>query len=288
MTDLLFHRSSALSPPPPTMAPVSVRDILAFHKIDRAMYDKLVAHGTAPEVARNIVALFMWLELIGINVVNHIVAHPDPYILLRLAAEAQTILDCICRESPPRTGAESGLAIPLTASLVAEPLDLRFFHCNRDVAVRGVAETLEGVGAVIFHDGLNAALAEYEAALQAAEGRARNWREKKPALPAELARPYVVRSAPPPEDARSMFITFSKGYPLSREEIVEYFTEKWGNCVERVMMEKTTAPTAAPVYGRIVFTSEAFIGLVLNGNQVVKFTIRGRQLWARKYQQRRK
>lgn len=52
-------------------------------------------------------------------------------------------------------------------------------------------------------------------------------------------------------------------------------------------MEKTTTSAAMPTYGRIVFTSESFIGLVLNGKQLVKFTIKGRQLWARKYEQRK-
>lgn len=53
------------------------------------------------------------------------------------------------------------------------------------------------------------------------------------------------------------------------------------------MVERTAAGAATPVYGRIVFTSEAYIGLVLNGKQLVKFTIKGRQLWARKYEPRK-
>lgn len=50
----------------------------------------------------------------------------------------------------------------------------------------------------------------------------------------------------------------------------------------RVMM-KRTPPSGMPTYGRIVFTSESFIRLVLDGEKVVKFTIRGRGLWSRRY-----
>ncbi|CAL9782109.1 unnamed protein product [Musa acuminata subsp. burmannicoides] len=270
------------------MAVLSVRDVLAFHKLDRGMYDKLVALGTTPEVSRNVVALFMWLELIGVDVIVYIRSNPDHYILLRLAAEAESILDCVRRDTPPSDGADSSLAIPLTASLVNEPLNLRFFNCHRDVAVRGITQILDGVGTLIFDDYLHALLAEYEAEAQAAEADARG-RAKAvlPMLPRELARPHLPRVSPTPEDSRSMFITFSKGFPLKREDIVGYFTEKWGDCVEKVMMEKTTTSAAMPTYGRIVFTSESFIGLVLNGKQLVKFTIKGRQLWARKYEQRK-
>lgn len=57
---------------------------------------------------------------------------------------------------------------------------------------------------------------------------------------------------------------------------------RWGDCIERVMMERTP-PGVTPMYGRIVFTGESFIGLVLNGERLVKFMVNGRQLWARKY-----
>ncbi|KAK1272614.1 hypothetical protein QJS04_geneDACA012475 [Acorus gramineus] len=84
------------------------------------------------------------------------------------------------------------------------------------------------------------------------------------------------------EDRRSLFVTFSKGNPLSREEITIFFNERWGDCVERVMMERTS-PGVAPMYGRIVFKNAAFIVMILNGESLVKFSINGRQMWARMY-----
>ncbi|CAN6243891.1 unnamed protein product [Urochloa humidicola] len=79
-----------------------------------------------------------------------------------------------------------------------------------------------------------------------------------------------------------MFVTFSKGQPIERQEIFDYFRQKWGDCIVRVLMEKTTGCTP-PMYGRIIFKSEAFVSLVLNGEPLVKITIANRQIWLRKY-----
>jgi hypothetical protein len=47
-------------------------------------------------------------------------------------------------------------------------------------------------------------------------------------------------------------------------------------------MEKAK-PGAQPMYGRIIFKSEAFLSLVLNGEELVKISIDNRQFWLRKY-----
>ena len=38
----------------------------------------------------------------------------------------------------------------------------------------------------------------------------------------------------------------------------------WGDCIVRVLMEKTTG-RGQPMYGRVIFKSKAFVSLVLNG-----------------------
>ncbi|VAH69209.1 unnamed protein product [Triticum turgidum subsp. durum] len=100
--------------------------------------------------------------------------------------------------------------------------------------------------------------------------------------PPELMAPYTSQPVAVPEDCRSMFITFSKGNALHREEIFEYFREKWGNCVVRVLMEKTKGGHM-PMYGRIIFKTEAIVKLVLNGERLVKISIGQREIWLRKY-----
>ena len=57
---------------------------------------------------------------------------------------------------------------------------------------------------------------------------------------------------------------------------------KWGDCVVRVLMEKTKGGHM-PMYGRIIFKTEAIVKLVLNGERLVKISIGQREIWLRKY-----
>uniref|UniRef100_A0A0D9XIA4 Uncharacterized protein n=1 Tax=Leersia perrieri TaxID=77586 RepID=A0A0D9XIA4_9ORYZ len=62
-----------------------------------------------------------------------------------------------------------------------------------------------------------------------------------------------------------------------------YTCRKWGDCVVRVLMEKTIGGSP-PMYGRvIIFRSKAFVHLVLNGKRLTKISIRNRQIWLRRY-----
>ena len=66
------------------------------------------------------------------------------------------------------------------------------------------------------------------------------------------------------------------------EHFVMYRSRKWGDCVARMLMEKTTGGSM-PMYGRIIFKTEAVVQLVLNGERLIKISIDQRQIWLRKY-----
>ncbi|KAJ7964013.1 Rho guanine nucleotide exchange factor [Quillaja saponaria] len=66
-----------------------------------------------------------------------------------------------------------------------------------------------------------------------------------------------------PADERTIFLTFSKGYPISENEEVEPGEEQ-------------------PLYARLVMQSVAAMEAVL-GNGKLKFNINGKHVWARKY-----
>ncbi|XP_074570527.1 uncharacterized protein LOC141827182 [Curcuma longa] len=256
----------------------SIVNLFHFHKVDRNVYDQLLGHGTEPSVARNVVALLIWLDTIGLDVLSYLNDHAsNSYAFLRLVAEADAVLDCLRRDAPPR---DSALAIPVLASLSDQPIDLGFFYFNRHVATKRIAGVLSGAGRVFFDDALYASFLRYEEA--AADAWKRN--AAPPPLPEELARTYELgaTAATSSEDQRSLFLTFSKGFPLTKEEIEAYFREKWGDCVEKVAVQKPAAGSVVgPLYGRVVFTRDGYAGLVLNDTKVYKFAINGKQVWAR-------
>jgi hypothetical protein len=77
--------------------------------------------------------------------------------------------------------------------------------------VRGVAEILDGVGTLIFDDRLYRLYRRHQTGLLG----------RHP----ELEEPYVSLPVTVPEDCRSMFITFSRGQSVERDEIFDYFRQ---------------------------------------------------------------
>ncbi|KQJ95672.1 hypothetical protein BRADI_3g18480v3 [Brachypodium distachyon] len=238
----------------------TVRELLYLYSIAHAAYERFVSICGNEEQARNAVALLVWIDQGTVSAIHHIPGI-SPFAVNEVAAEANRILECLRQQELILP------AIPLISTLCQDgDINPCFFTFHQDLVVRGVADFLDGVGKLIFNDRLHLMLRRYETGLVG--------------NPLELMAPYDSQHVAVHEDCRSMFITFSKGMPIEREEI--YVCKKWGDCVVRVLMEKTTG-AIAPMYGRIIFKSEAFLGLVLNGKRLVKITIGHRQIWLRKY-----
>ncbi|KAJ4973692.1 hypothetical protein NE237_006866 [Protea cynaroides] len=87
--------------------------------------------------------------------------------------------------------------------------------------------------------------------------------------------------APLPPKRKRLFLTFSNGYPLTEEEIVGFFRDKYGDCIEDVFVHYPEG--GPPLFGNVVFRSESMVELVMNGQEKVKFTVAGKPLWCRKF-----
>ncbi|PUZ66937.1 hypothetical protein GQ55_3G389400 [Panicum hallii var. hallii] len=241
----------------------TVRDMLYIYSNARVAYERFIEIGSKPELARNAVALLLWLDQGRHHVMRHLPGLTKDAVG-HLAHEANAVLDGLHQDSlllPPT---------PLISALCQDGggIDPGSFAFNQDLIVRGVAEILDGVGTLIFDDRLYRLYRRHQTGLLG----------RHP----ELEEPYVSLPVTVPEDCRSMFITFSRGQSVERDEIFDYFRHKWGDCIVRVLLEKTTGGTA-PMYGRIIFKSEAFVSLVLNGEDRAAIFIRDREIWLRKY-----
>lgn len=91
-----------------------------------------------------------------------------------------------------------------------------------------------------------------------------------------------IPRTPIPKEDRSMFITFSKGYPVTQAELTGFFTTAFGDCIESFQMQ-TVRPGEQSLYARVVFRVPFVIDMVLNGLPKAKFTINGKHLWMRKF-----
>lgn len=147
----------------------------------------------------------------------------------------------------------------MTSTLVAEPMDLRYFDYHRNLAAVRVTDIYNNVACIIFDDDVMevaARNADHPASRRLMSSGLHHfswWRDlgegsSRQAFPPSVqpqslpisaalnqgtaavkstlnptAEPWSPAMNQSPEDQRSMFITFSRGYPLTREEIVEFF-----------------------------------------------------------------
>jgi hypothetical protein len=125
-----------------------------------------------------------------------------------LVTEASCVIRCLNMRNLLAGPPTPLLSVLCQDSRMDDPL---FFPVNRDLIVRGVTDLLDGVCTLIFDDRLYHLLRRHQTGLVG-----RNL---------ELEAPYAGVITTVPEDRRSMFVTFSLGQAVEREEIFSYFRE---------------------------------------------------------------
>ncbi|XP_031115449.1 uncharacterized protein LOC116019406 [Ipomoea triloba] len=84
-----------------------------------------------------------------------------------------------------------------------------------------------------------------------------------------------------PKDDRTMYATFSNGYPVFDWELWFYFIGMYGDCVESISMQ-AVKPNEQSMFALIVFSSPRIVHLILRGRETANFTIKGKEVWIRK------
>ncbi|EEF46283.1 hypothetical protein RCOM_0712080 [Ricinus communis] len=131
--------------------------------------------------------------------------------------------------------------IPLLKSLMEKEISLKYFHNNRVGATIGVTRIINEDHAI---------------------------------LPCTQEINGVH-----PQD-RTVFISFSKGYPVHEWEMREFLASYFGDYIESVYMQNVGLHKQAS-FARIVFHSAKLVQKILGGMDKEKFTINGKHVWAR-------
>ncbi|KAK4415763.1 hypothetical protein Salat_2683700 [Sesamum alatum] len=275
---------------------VTLDEFKLFHGIDRTLYAVLVRDlGRDPLECLHIMGLWLWLERGGFcNFVSKILSLP-PFLINELADEAVICLKCINTQL-----SEAAAEIPLTHSLAKKDISLQFFHDNKHTARPEIQSLISGVCIPSLSDIME-----------------KSWRTESPGLthsqivvpshavstsstnliPAgslvdslsvfsDLRGNGNVKARPPNETSRNertMFVTFSKGYPVTEIEVRQFFARLFGNCIESFHMQEVVSPNEQALYAKIVFLRSSFIRAILSGVGKAKFTINGKHVWMRKF-----
>ncbi|XP_031273819.1 uncharacterized protein LOC116132304 isoform X1 [Pistacia vera] len=258
-------------------------DLLLFYTLERSLFNRMVRiiGKTSLEVKRTI-ALWLVLEEIGYHDLIRTIYSYDNKTIEALSNEALQCLECMKPDALEPTVLHDN---PVFQGLLDEPMNFRFFYYNREFIYKRYMHIMETVCNKIFGD--TAAIEVDESGLrpvvrpfiESSSAAAINVTPRESNLNAEASEFHPTQS---PEDAKTMFLTFSKGHPLTREEIVNFFTSKWGEVVEDVIIEQSRLGQD-PQFGRILFTTSTVIPRVLNGESKAKFLVNRKHLWARIY-----
>ncbi|ONK61632.1 uncharacterized protein A4U43_C08F31970 [Asparagus officinalis] len=227
----------------------TIREMISFHNLERQIYGRLVSLGNPITTSRSILALWMYLQFIGVDLLTYIRDCREDSVIEHFISEAGSILQIVRAGVRPM---RERLGIPYTGSMAVEQLNLRFFYFNKDAIARGMDYILDGIGTIIFNPDMN-----------------------------DSGGLYYNRVAPNAVDCKTLLIAFHDSVPR-KEDILEFFGRRWGHCIEDVTIEQTPRGVK-PVYGRIVITSEALVEAIFNNRPVLSMEINGSTTTVRKF-----
>ncbi|XP_058213504.1 uncharacterized protein LOC131325327 isoform X2 [Rhododendron vialii] len=266
---------------------ITSEEFKLFHNIDRRLYTHLTKDlYRDPVESMRVMALWLWLERSSCftRIIKRILSLPL-ILINELADEAVTCLNCLTAN--PFLILSDSNDIPLTQNLMSNEITLQYFHENRLTAIQGITKTITEVCVRALSDIMHEAM-ERNSAQNLAETQMLVSSLVQPGFDRLRIGEFEIRAKPPHEvtvvhpDDRTMFVTFSKGYPVGEREIREFFTQIYGDCIESLYMQEVQVGEQS-LFSRIVFYSPSFIDLILKGEGKVKFTINGKHVWMRKF-----
>ncbi|CAN8299233.1 unnamed protein product [Cochlearia groenlandica] len=257
-------------------------------------------------------ATWLWLEDFGFeNIFTTITSLSDPLIAI-FANEAVSCFRCLDSAEPPNGFNK----ISLTTRFMKKDISLNIIYKHRYTAITGIKNFLTTICSRAFSDIIQQIL-PLSSSLLFDSGYRQPF-----IIPGFPHRTFggisVVPDAPKDnlflfpnglwkwnahctasENDRTMFLTFSRGFPVTQVEVEELFTQKYGeNCVVGVYMPednvnylnanaKNADQKQQSLFARLVLDSVVTVDRILEGGKLQKFRINGKHIWARKYNEKR-
>ncbi|CAK9146209.1 unnamed protein product [Ilex paraguariensis] len=290
----------------------TVQALIRLHERERNLFLRMREMGLGVEVAKKIIAFWLWLESEGLNGLMKMISFHDDKVLALVCLEAEVALASI--QADAAVPSTSTVRLPLTLHLAHHnsfPLEDTFSY--RERASSAISHLFNGVCGMIFEDllrerkgkakegggsGLAGIIQKWVKTVGEGTGREGTvvrggagllgsrpeYRKKKTELPSFVSKlnPFAEEWRPPSEEDRSLYITFSNGFPLTESQIFMFFTMQFGPCLEKVYVHRT-GDNRPPQFGRIVLKRSFSPALILHGQEEVRFLILGRSLWCKRF-----
>lgn len=256
-----------------------------------------------------VMALWLWLENVGYpDLVPRVIGLP--YALVNaLVDEAVSCLKCLETENPT---IPPGGGLPFTTRLMRKNISLKIFILKRYTTIAGIKSVLNNTCTRIFNDVLCIVLKSRNIMTSQRSGttsrlNALNMPLVLPGFPHPLFGTFDLSMIDnqnnlllplsderiwgmkrPCDDAndedKSMFLTFSRGFPVSEFEVRYLFTEIFGDCVQSLTMGgENSDVNQQHLFAIMILKTVTMVDQILMGKRVAKLQVNGKHIWARKY-----
>ncbi|XP_021912506.1 uncharacterized protein LOC110826213 [Carica papaya] len=249
-----------------------------------------------PAESMLVLAFWFWLEEKHIpDLVYKMRSIPDHVVDL-LADEAAACIKSLESNNPPSPVADGGM--PLTDKFFGTDMSFVSIYQQKYAAVTGIKNFLGSVCSRIFPDILHLVLGNrcFVSLNQSLVIPG----FPHPTFGAVHVMPRACDNGLPnggiwgwhpssnvTENDRTLFLTFSRGFPVTAAEVADVFSRTFGdNFVETVIMQDNIQPHEQPLFAKLVLHSVEQVDIVLSGCRIAKFKNNGKHIWARKYEVR--
>ncbi|GLT49150.1 hypothetical protein SLA2020_227280 [Shorea laevis] len=200
-------------------------DLLLFYSQERTLFDRMVSSmGKTSHQVKRAIALWLTLEEIGYHDLIRTIHSLNDHTVNALFNETLKCFDCLPLNAAPPVESPDDFSAFL--EFFIEPMNYRFFYYNHEFIFRRLQHIVQTVSEKIF--GETAPLEVHNSGLRPAVRTLGSTASGKPSQEPKQStlNPHAEDFYPgqASKDARTMFQTFSKGFPLSREEIFVFFT----------------------------------------------------------------
>ncbi|KAJ4964409.1 hypothetical protein NE237_024348 [Protea cynaroides] len=215
------------------------------------------------------------------NIILQMLSYTDT-IVNSAATEAVLCLNCIDKNKFP-----ASTEIPSTRRLMKKDISLSFFRNNRVSAVRKISQFVTEIGPKAFDDIMDKTVNQRSKVMGSHGGVRPIGSSIMMGSPKSAFKPFtrVGPKSGSSRDDRTIFVTFSRGYPISENELRNFFNMNYGECVESIYMQEVS-PYAQALFALVVFRSKETMGFTLESMDdegKVRLKINGKHARARKY-----
>ncbi|XP_015060360.1 uncharacterized protein LOC107006278 [Solanum pennellii] len=256
-----------------------------FPTIVRKLYSLLILDlQRDPFESMKVLALWIWLEhtCLFSDVIRKIASFTQDFIN-QLADEAVTCLKCI--DDTEYLLSTNANDIPLTKKVTRNDLSILFFCQNRNGTTSGIRKIVIEVCLKILPDIVRESLnrSSEQTSMQS-----------NMSMGPPLDEEYLIKRVSQlglegdmkghniSDEELTMFVTFSKDYPVTELEIREFIAPVFGEYIEYILMQEVKSNEQA-LYAQIVFSIPGIIEFILQNESKAKFIINGKEVWMQKF-----